>query len=187
MRLEFRALTPGRWVDLEALFGPRGACGGCWCMWWRRPRAESERQKGPGNKRAFRRIVASGAVPGVLAYDDGRPVGWCAVERRETYAVLERSRVLKRIDAQPVWSVPCFFVSRQYRGKGVSVALLKAAVAHAQKRGARLVEGYPVEPRKDRLPDAFAWTGTVAAFREAGFREAARGSPSRPIMRYEYS
>ena len=65
-RLAYRPLTPERWKDFEALFGERGACGGCWCMWWRLARPEFERGKGAGNRRAMKEIVASGEVPGIL-------------------------------------------------------------------------------------------------------------------------
>jgi GNAT superfamily N-acetyltransferase len=82
-----------------------------------------------------------------------------------------------------VWSVTCLFIARPYRRRGLSVELLKAASKYAARRGARILEGYPVEPKKGRLPDAFAWTGLVSAFRAAGFDEAARHSASRPIMR----
>jgi GNAT superfamily N-acetyltransferase len=181
--LKFQPLTPDRWGDLERLFGERGACGGCWCMWWRLTRAEFQQRKGRRNKAAFQRIVASAQIPGVLAYAGGQPVGWCAVAPREVYPLLERSRTLARVDDQPVWSVTCLFVARPFRRAGVSVALLKAAAAHARSRGAAIVEGYPVEPRTDSMPDAFAWTGLASAFRQAGFREVARRSATRPIMR----
>ena len=151
-------------------------------MYWRRSAAEYDQGKGQGNRDALRRLVAGGATPGLLAYAGGAPVGWCAVGPRETYPRLERARVLKRIDDRPVWSVVCLFVAKDCRRRGVSVALLEAAAAFAASRGARMLEGYPVEPR-GAMPDAFAWTGTAAAFRAAGFREAARGSPTRPIMR----
>jgi len=153
-------------------------------MWWRLPRSRFVQQKGAGNKRAFQRIVAAGDAPGLLAYRDGEPVGWCAVAPRETYPRLERSRVLKRVDAERVWSVTCFFVARPMRRRGVTVALLEAAVRYARARGARIVEGYPVEPRRGSMPDAFAWTGTAAAFRRAGFVEVLRRSATRPIMRF---
>ena len=187
MRLEFRPLTPERWADLEALFGPRGACAGCWCMWWRVKRSVFDRGRGPGNKRRMKRIVASGDVPGLVAYARREPVGWISLAPRPQFPVLDRSRVLAPVDEKPVWSVVCFFVAKGYRGQGVATKLLEAGVKYARQRGAKIVEGYPYKPPKGRLPDAFAWTGTVAAFREAGFREAARGSASRPIMRYEYS
>jgi len=182
--LEFHPLTPERWKDLEALFGERGACGGCWCMWWRLKRSQFEKQKGEGNRRALKKIVDSGEVPGLLAYAGGQPVAWCSVAPRETYSVLERSRTLKRIDDQPVWSVVCFFVAKPFRGKGVTVKLLRAAVEYVKEQGARIIEGYPVEPKKTRMPDAFAYTGLVSTFRKAGFIEVLRRSETRPIMRY---
>jgi GNAT superfamily N-acetyltransferase len=176
-------LTPDRWADLARLFGARGACGGCWCMWWRLPRAQFEKQKGDANRAAFERLVSAGAEPGLIAYSGGEPAGWCSVAPREEFVRLEKSRSLARVDAQPVWSVTCLFIARPYRRRGLSVELLKAASKYAAARGARILEGYPVEPKKGRLPDAFAWTGLVSAFRAAGFDEAARHSASRPIMR----
>lgn len=122
-------------------------------------------------------------APGVLAYLGDDPVGWCAVAPREEYVRLERARVLKRIDAEPVWSIVCVFVAPDHRRRGVSVALIDGAARFAAEHGATTVEGYPVEPKGGEMPAVFAWTGTAAAFRSAGFREAARGSASRPIMR----
>lgn len=183
-RLEIHPLTPARWRDLEALFGERGACGGCWCMFWRLTRSEYERKKGAGNRRAFKRIVESGPPPGLLAYAGGKPVGWCAIGPREDYPTLKRSRVLAQIDDKPAWSVTCFFVARPFRRQGVTVQLLKAASDFASKIGARIVEGYPVEPRKGIMPDVFAYTGLPSAYRKAGFVEVLRRSETRPIMRH---
>ena len=183
-KLEFHPVTAKRWRDLEKLFGERGACGGCWCMCWRLKRSQFEKQKGAGNKKALKKIVAAGEVPGLLAYAGREPVGWCSVAPREAFPVLENSRILKRVDNQPVWSASCFFVARPYRRQGLSVKLLRAAVAYAKKKGARMVEGYPVEPKKSPMPDVFAWTGLASAFRRAGFKEVLRRSPTRPIMRY---
>ncbi|HEX8451643.1 MAG TPA: GNAT family N-acetyltransferase [Longimicrobium sp.] len=184
LALAFHPLTPDRWSDLERLFGARGACGGCWCMWWRLRRSEFDARKGEPNRRAFHEIVHSGAEPGILAYADGEPVGWCAVQPREAYPVLGRSRTLKPVDDQAVWSVTCFFVARGFRKRGVTTRLLRAAVEHARARGGRILEGYPIEPRKDHVPEAFAWTGFASAFKRAGFKEVARRSDTRPIMRY---
>src|SRR5262245_53947866 len=103
-RLSFYPLTSDRCADLDKIFGERGACGGCWCMTWRLSRSQFEAQKGRINRRSFRKIVEKRS-PGILAYQDNQPVGWCAVAPREEYPVLERSRVLKPVDAQPVWSV----------------------------------------------------------------------------------
>jgi GNAT superfamily N-acetyltransferase len=184
MELKFFPLTLDRWSDFAALFGERGACGGCWCMFWRLKRSEFEQQKGAGNKQAMQRIVASRRAPGILAYSQKQPVAWCSLGLREDYPALERSRILKKIDNQPVWSITCFFVEKSRRKKGLSVELLKAAVDYAAKQGGRIVEGYPVEPIKEKTADAFVWTGLASAFKKTGFVECARRSETRPIMRY---
>jgi len=183
----FKPLTADRWSDLERLFGERGACAGCWCMWWRLTRKQFKTAKGKRNRSAFKKIVTSGAEPGLLAYHGSEPVGWCAVGPRETYPLLESSRVLARVDELPVWSVTCLFVARPFRRKGLSAQLLRAAAVHARTNGARLLEGYPVAPRQSSVPDAFVWTGLASAFRKAGFREVARRSSTRPIMRLDLS
>ncbi len=180
--LEFAPVTPKRWQDLEQLFGRSGACGGCWCMWWRITASEYSREAGKGNRKAMKKLVDSGEVPGILAYADGRPVAWCSVAPRERFGRLERSPVLKRVDETPVWSVVCFYVSKEHRRKGMMVAMLKAALEHARRNGASVVEGYPVEPRGSGLSGFEGFTGIVSAFRKAGFVEAARRR-NRPIMR----
>ncbi|MBI4730053.1 MAG: GNAT family N-acetyltransferase [Acidobacteria bacterium] len=157
-------------------------------MWWRTTEAEFSRgvgsgaRKGAGNRRALKRIVDSGRVPGLLAYVGGRPVGWCSVAPREEFGRLERSRTLARVDDCSVWSIVCFFVDRAHRGEGVGSALLRAAVRHATRRGARIVEGYPVEGGT-RAPATASYMGLRSMFEEAGFREVARRG-ARPIMRY---
>ena len=182
--LEFHPLTPERWADLEKLFGQHGASGGCWCMWWRLTHSEFMRQRGEKNKKALKSIVDSGKVSGILAYTGGQPIGWCAVARRETFPKLDRSRLLRRVDDKPAWSVVCFFIDKVFRRKGVSVKLLKASVDYVRKQGGEIVEGYPVEPKKGWTPDPFAYTGLASAFRKVGFVEVTRRSETRPIMRY---
>ncbi|MBK8914995.1 MAG: GNAT family N-acetyltransferase [Phycisphaerales bacterium] len=176
-------MTPARWNDLCTLFGERGACGGCWCMHWRLPAAEYQAGKGAKNRDRLRRLVDGGKASGVIAYTGEGPIGWAAVEPRSAFVRLESSRVLRGGDDLPVWSVPCLFVLAEFRNRGVSVALLKAAAAQAKARGARVLEGYPVIPRREKMPAAFAWTGTLSAFIAAGFSEFVRHSPVRPIMR----
>jgi GNAT superfamily N-acetyltransferase len=175
-------LTPARWPDLVKLFGPRGACGGCWCMWWRLPRAEWEAGKAGGNQHGLESYVRAGHVPGLVAYDRGEPVGWVAVEPRASYPRLARSRTLAPVDDAPVWSITCFFVARPHRGKGLTGALIDAAVRHARAHGAAVVEGYPVELREE-VGDAFVYTGAASTFRTRGFEEVLRRSPTRPIVR----
>lgn len=180
----FHPLTASRWKDLERLFGPRGACAGCWCMWFRLPRSEWSKGKGAGNRRAFRRVVERGPAPGILAYAGKEPVGWVAIAPRHEYAALGRSRSLRPVDERPVWSVTCFYVAREWRRRGLNARLLDAACAYAGRKGATLVEGYPVDPKKD-YPAAWAYVGLRSAFADAGFRVVARPSRSRMIMRRE--
>ncbi len=175
--------TAERWTDLTALFGSRGACGGCWCMWARRPAAEYKAGLGERNRRALRRRVDASPAPGLLAYAGDVAVGWVAVGPRAEFVRLETSRVLAPPDEATVWSVPCLFVASSHRGRGVSVALLRAAADFAARHGARVIEGYPVDTRGRRQPAAFVWWGTTGAFRAAGFREVLRRSATRPIVR----
>ena len=184
LRFRFEALTPERWDDFAELFGPRGAVGGCWCMWWRvKKRSDWERDKGAANKRAFKKVAQRGAEPGVLAYHQRQAVGCCAVARREEYPSLERSRVAARVDDRPVWSVSCLFIHKDHRRAGLSVALLKAAADFVRERGGTIVEGYPVIPKNDNMPGVFAFTGLYPAFIRAGFKEVARRSETRAVMR----
>ena len=185
LRVTVHPLTSERWPDLEALLGPKGAYGGCWCMFFRLPRKDWSAgcaDSGAGNKRAFRKLAKAGDEPGLLAYVGKTPVGWCAVAPREKYVGLARSRTLKPIDDLPVWSVTCFYVARPWRKQGVTVALLEAAAKFVKRKRGRALEGYPSDP-KVRWPDAFAYQGTVKAFRKAGFVEAKRVSKGRAIMR----
>ncbi len=155
-------------------------------MLWRLTRKEFEAQKGEGNKLAMEALVCSGETPGILAYNNAKAIGWCAIAPRRSYPALSRSRVLKPVDDRPCWSVACLFIEKAYRKKRVSTQLLQAAVKHAKSQGAVLVEGYPVEPKSGKdIPPAFAWTGIPKAFIRAGFKEVARRSPTRPIMRLE--
>lgn len=152
-------------------------------MWWRLPRRVFSLQKGEGNRKAMKEIVGSGEVPGILAYVGSAPAGWCAVAPRDTFPVLNNSRILKKIDETSVWSIVCFFVGKDFRDRGLTVGLLKAAAAYVKKQGGRVLEGYPHEPKKNRMPAAFAYTGLASAFKKAGFVECARRSATRPIMR----
>lgn len=180
---ETHPLTADRWNDFETLFGKRGACGGCWCMFPRLKRSEYERSKGEGNRRRMKKLVDSGRVPGILGYVDGEPVAWCSIEPRELIGSLGRSRILAPVDDEPVWSIVCLFLAKSHRGRGLSKKMIEAAVRHAKSRGASIVEAYPVEPKKTPMPAVFAYPGLVSAYLAAGFREVARRSETRPIVR----
>jgi GNAT superfamily N-acetyltransferase len=183
-KLSFQPIRRNLWTDLEELFGPNGACGGCWCMFWKlRGRAYDE-SRGYTTRQMHKSIVDSGTVTGLLAYLNGEVVGWVAVEPRSAYEKLAHSRALKPVDEQPVWSVTCFFVAKKHRRKGITVGLLKAAVEHVRSQGGTIVEGYPVDADKS-MPAPFIYTGTASAFKQAGFKEVARNTPTRPIFRFE--
>jgi GNAT superfamily N-acetyltransferase len=181
---KFHPVTKETWKDFEILFGDKGACAGCWCMYWRVRSSVWEKQKGDKNKREMKKLIFSDTIPGIIAYHNNEPVGWCSVAPREEFSRLDNSRILKPVDEKPVWSVVCFFIHKNYRKQGLSIALLNAAKKYVKSSGGKILEGYPVEPKKDKMPDAFAWTGLLAAFQSAGFKEVARRSETRPIMRF---
>lgn len=178
-------LTADRWPDFEALMGPKGGCGGCWCMLWRLHKRDYDAMKGAANRDAIRAVVESGPPPGLLAYDSGVAVGWISIAPRGEFPRLETSRVMQPVDDRPVWSVSCFLIARSHRGRGVATALLDAACGFAKEHGATIVEGYPVAPVKTPYPETYAWTGFESVFLRAGFQEVARRSDTRPIMRRE--
>ena len=153
-------------------------------MYWKLSRKDFEKGQGETNRLAQKTLVESGCTPGLLAFIDGIPAGWIAVEPRQHYPTLERSRILKPLDDIPVWSVTCFFVAKAFRGIGLTLSLLDAAVEHARTGGGKILEGYPVEPKTDvNYPPAFVYTGLVSAYLKTGFVEAGRRSATRPIMR----
>ncbi len=152
-------------------------------MLWRLTRSQFEQQKGIDNRRALQRLVSRGKEPGILAYVGDTVAGWCAIAPRKEYVALERSRVMRRLDATAVWSVTCFYVSPPFRRRHLSVQLLEAAVRFARRRGARVVEGYPIITKRTDYPPAFASIGFAGTFARAGFRIVAQPSPSRLVMR----
>jgi GNAT superfamily N-acetyltransferase len=136
----------------------------------------------PGRKRALKAVVEAGGTPGLIAYSGDTPVGWISLGPREDYARLQTSFIMKPVDDAPVWSIVCFFVDPRFRGQGVCEALLAAGVRYARSRGARLIEGYPVDRAGRSSPDAM-WFGPKAMFDRAGFQEVARRKSTRPVVR----
>lgn len=182
--LETHPLSPGRWNDFEALFGERGAYGGCWCMWWRITRREFEEQQGDGNRKAMKAIVESGEIPGLLFYSGEKAIAWCSIAPRENYASLNRSRILKKLDDTPVWSLVCFFVDTAYRNQGLIQEVLRGAIEYVRDQGGKVIEAYPTVPKGERLPPVSSYMGLPSMFEKAGFVEFARPSKSKVVMRY---
>ena len=152
-------------------------------MFWKLRGKAYEEARGMETRQMHKSVIDSGTPTGLLAYLHGEVVGWVAVEPREAYDKLAHSRTLKPVDDQPVWSVTCFFVAKKHRRNGITVELLKAAVEHVRSHGGKIVEGYPVDAQKE-MPAPFIYTGTASAFQQAGFKEVARNSPTRPIFRF---
>lgn len=176
-------LTPDRWDDFVAVMGPNGAMMGCWCMWFRLTHADYQLMAGDANRNAMCALVMEGRPPGLIAYDGDTPAGWISLAPREDFGRVERSKFFAKVDDQPVWSVVCFFVPRRHRGKGLSRALLAAAIDFARDQGAATLEAYPRDPAISRVSADGAYVGLEPVFRDAGFTEVARRDPKRPIMR----
>lgn len=170
--LDFRELSPDLWPALEKLFGPNGACGGCWCMFWRLGAGERyEDVKGPRAKARFKNLVKRGKIHGILAFHGGEAVGWCSFERRVDLPRLDRAPSLRIVDAERVWSLPCFFVKSGWRGRGIAMRMLDAAEKALLARGAEIAEGYPVKVGQ-RQGAAFIYTGVTSMFDACGFAVA---------------
>ena len=179
MQLTIRSLTPELWPALVELFGKRGACNGCWCMYWRIG-AAYRRQPAEKNKAAFRKVVKRGPPPGLIAFDGDKPVGWCQLTPRDDLPWLEHHRQLTRVDELPVWSLTCFYVRIGYRKKGVTEALIAAAIKAARRAKAPALEAYPLDAEK--TPSSSS-TGYATTFARAGFKVVALRVPARPMMR----
>ena len=185
---QYYPATPERWSDLENLFGKNGANAGCWCMFWRLERALFKKTKGEGNRQILKQVLEADEQPGILAYDGKQAVGWCGIAPREKLVALESSRILKRVDDQPVWSITCFFIMKEARRQGSMEALIKAAVKHAKSKGAQIVEAYPIDMQSPKLAGQTfnsysGYMGVASAFRTLGFEQVGQASETQLIMR----
>jgi GNAT superfamily N-acetyltransferase len=184
-QLTFEPLTKKNWNNFVNLFGNKGACGNCWCMYYRLTKSDfNEGKADEGNKRAMKELVWEEKPTGILGFYEGQAIAWCAFAPRKDFMKLENSRVHKRIDNKPVWSIPCFFIDKNFRRNGVSVALLKGVIKYAREKGIKIIEAYPAIPTQEKLPDSFAWIGLYKSFERAGFEIADRKSKNRPMVRY---
>ena len=183
---EIHPVTPDRWEDFEALLGPHGAYMGCWCAYWRLRHKDFGETSASEHKEVLEdRVAACDPPPGLLAYRDGEPVGWVSVEPRDNFEAFEHARVYTPIDDTPVWTVTCFYLHEDVRGRGLTTALLEAVKAHVRARGGVAVEGYPEDPAELASSGTPGYMGLTPAFDHAGFQEVARLSNGRPVYRAE--
>ena len=138
--------------------------------------------RAPTNRADLKALVDAGPPPGLIAYKGKEPVGWVTLGPRDEFRRLEKSPVMKPVDDKPVWSIICFVVPSAHRRQGVAHALLRGAIDYARKRGATLLEGYPVD-KSGRQRDDSMWFGSKSMYDRAGFREVARRKPARPVVR----
>ena len=194
MRIE--PVSPATWDALVDLFAHRGGpdTRSCWCIFWRVRSKDFSNATPAANRERLRSLVEQGPPPGLVALEAERAIGWVGLAPRPEYQRIEHSRVIPRGEGPLPWSVSCFVVSRDARGRGVASALLAAAVDHARAAGAAAVEGYPIDPAAaggGRVPDTGAYVGTRSMFERAGFRIAAQttsvsGGALRVVVRLDF-
>ena len=178
-QIRYRAVTRKTLNDLAAFSACHGKFAYCSCMRWRMRSSEFQKSTKESRAKRLGQMVSAGLPVGVLACAGKEPIGWCSIAPRESYEALERYKALARIDNASVWSVVCFFVDRGFRRKQVTLGLLKAGLEYARSQGAKVVEGYPVEPGS-RL---YSYMGSPATFRKAGFQDVTPDGQQRKVFR----
>lgn len=176
MQLEFGPITSQRWTDLERLFESRGGPHYCWCMVWRRNEFARSIPGKAGKKAALRRRVDDGVAIGLVGYDDGEPVAWCSIAPKDSYRPLGGEDT-----GGNVWSIACFFIKREYRGRGIKAELIRAALDYAKANGAECVEAYAVAPDSP----TYRFMGLVPDFEAAGFEFVCKAGTRRNVMRFD--
>jgi GNAT superfamily N-acetyltransferase len=183
--LRVEPLTTRNWNKFVSLFGEKGACGNCWCMYYRLGNSEFREGKAEdGNKNAMKEIVKQGKPAGLIGFIEEQPIAWCAFAPREDIIRLENSRGHRRVDDKAVWSIPCLFIDKNFQRSGISAELLKCAVQYARENGIEIIEAYPGIPTQEKTPDSFIWFGLLKSFENAGFEIIDRTSKNRPMVRY---
>jgi GNAT superfamily N-acetyltransferase len=177
-----RRLSDDVWPDLVELFSGVAPAARCWCMHWRIG-AGYRKRPAEANRDDLHDVVHAQRPTGLLAYQDGTPVGWCQLMPRSETPYLERSRRTRAVDDQAVWAITCFVVRRTHRRQGVMAYLIEQSLAHAEAGGAVAVEAYPLDASVS--PSATS-TGYLSTFLRAGFIEVARRSPEKPVVRYVF-
>lgn len=171
MVVEIHPATGERFDDLASILAPRNPdAPACWCLYWRLTSSEYGRLTGEERPNRLRELCEGDSAPGVIAYVDGEPAGWCAFGPRTEMGRLQRSRTIPKFDDRPVWSIVCFVVKARFRRQGVSRQMLRAAIDYARSKGVQALEAYPVDTGGRRIGGTSAYTGTMSMFEAAGFR-----------------
>ncbi len=187
--IEVHPATNDRFEDVRSVLEPKSkSAQACWCLTYRLTNAENSALTGEARPSRLRTLCEQNPAPGVIAYVDQTPAGWCAVSPRDSYQRLNRSRTIQRLDDLPVWSVVCLVVRADFRRKGVARALIQGAVDYAAANGAPAVEAYPIETKGQRVSTSLAFTETTDMFLSAGFvrcgtTEAKSAGMPRVVMR----
>ena len=183
--LTFEPLSINNWQMFLQLFGEKGACASCWCMFYRLSNTDFKEGKiNYGNRESMKMLVWQKKPAGILTVHKERAIAWCAFAPREDFIRLENSRVHKRIDNKEVWSIPCFFIHKDFRRHGLSVEMLKGIISYAKRNEIKIIEAYPQIPTQEKYPDSFLWIGIYKSFERAGFQIVDRKSKNRPMVRY---
>ena len=191
MDVSVRPATAERFEDVRAILGPRrDTQPACWCLYYRLGSSEFNALQGRQRPEHLRELCSREHAPGMLAYLDAEPVGWCALGPRSEMGRLVRSRTIPKIDDRPVWSIVCFVVRVGYRRRGVAHALLDGAIAYATECGVETLEAYPAETDGARMSSSLAYVGTTSMFEQAGFAcvqrtESRSGGRPRWLMRLD--
>lgn len=181
-------VTPERWPDFEDLFGKQGACYGCWCTHFRLPpaaRRENDRER---NKDHIRTRIEAGPPPGLLAFQDGKAVGWMQVGPRADVPEFNNagrgSAPLEPSDASDpdVWAISCFFLRSKVRGKGLTHQLVQGGIEFARENGARFLEACPMDLSRDSRSIGL-FVGSTRVFEKAGFQRMVERKAGRPLVR----
>jgi GNAT superfamily N-acetyltransferase len=191
MTLKVLPLTPDRIADLDAIFHARGCSVAkhCYCMYYRRSGrpADSDPNQSPScrNRAALLALASGDLPPGLVAYHHGQPVGWVSLGPRADFARLRKSRTMRAVDDQEVWSVICFVVPSEFRRQGIAHQLLAEAISFARQHQVKILEAYPVDRAAGPAAPQASWFGSLSMFRKTGFEEVARHTPARPIVRLQ--
>jgi predicted GNAT family acetyltransferase len=189
MSVAISPLTPELWPAFEDLFGKQGACYGCWCTHFRLPPAARRDNDRERNKEHIRARIEAGPPPGLLAFEDGKAVGWMQIGPRADVPEFNNagrgSAPVEPGDASDpkVWAISCFFLRTRARGKGLTHRLVEGGLAYARENGVRFVEACPMDRSKDSRSIGL-FVGSTRVFEKAGFSRLLERKAGRPLMRY---